>query len=86
VLDLPGDPLAPELLSLFGYQVEMTVHLIIVEGADAGRTQAKCLGGEGTPLRTGRHSSPVPIRHPPARTCRRRVVSHPHGEHTDTSE
>jgi hypothetical protein len=62
VLDLPGDPLAPELLSLFGYQVEMTVHLIIVEGADAGRTQAKCLGGEGTPLRTGRHSSPVPIR------------------------
>src|SRR5260370_35670446 len=33
-------------LSLFGYQVEMTVHLVIVEGTDAGRTQPKCLSGE----------------------------------------
>ena len=33
-------------LSLFGRQVEMTVHLIIVEGTDAGRTQPKCLSGE----------------------------------------
>ena len=28
-------------LSLFGYQVEMTVHLIIVKGTDARRTQSK---------------------------------------------
>ena len=33
-------------LSLFGCQVEMTVHLIIVEGTDAGRTQSKCFSGE----------------------------------------
>ena len=33
-------------LSLFGRQVEMTVYLIIVEGADTGRTQPKCLSGE----------------------------------------
>src|SRR5271170_4061710 len=33
-------------LSLVGYQVEMTLHLIIVEGADASRTQSKCLSGE----------------------------------------
>jgi hypothetical protein len=33
-------------LSLFGYQVEMTVHLVIVEGTDAGRTQSKCFSGE----------------------------------------
>jgi hypothetical protein len=29
-------------LSLVGYQVEITVHLIIVEGADARCTQSKC--------------------------------------------
>src|SRR5260370_22467732 len=33
-------------LSLFGYQVEMTVHLVIVEGTDAGRALPKCLSGE----------------------------------------
>src|ERR1700722_16510224 len=33
-------------LSLVGCQVEMTLHLIIVEGADAGRAQPKCLSGE----------------------------------------
>jgi|SRR6266702_372833 len=33
-------------LSLFGYQVEMMMHLIIVEGTDAGRAQSKCLSGE----------------------------------------
>jgi hypothetical protein len=33
-------------LSLVGYQVEMTLHLIIVEGADAGRTQSNCLSSE----------------------------------------
>ena len=33
-------------LSLVGYQVEITVHLIIVEGADAGRTQSKRFSGE----------------------------------------
>ena len=32
-------------LSLFRHQVEMTVHLIIVEGTDAGRTQSKCFSG-----------------------------------------
>src|SRR5580700_2277228 len=33
-------------LSLVGDQVEMTVHLVIVEGTDAGRAQSKCLSGE----------------------------------------
>ena len=33
-------------LSLVGHQVEMPLHLIIIEGADAGRTQPKCLSGE----------------------------------------
>src|ERR1700738_5571120 len=33
-------------LPLVGHQVEMTLHLIIIEGADAGRTQPKCLSGE----------------------------------------
>ena len=33
-------------LSLVGCKVEMTLHLIIVEGADAGRTQSKCFSGE----------------------------------------
>src|ERR1700722_7494936 len=33
-------------LSLFRHQVEMPVHLIIVEGTYAGGTQAKCLSGE----------------------------------------
>jgi len=33
-------------LSLFGSQVEMTVHLIIIESTDARRTQSKRFGGE----------------------------------------
>src|ERR1700678_3555865 len=33
-------------LSLVGHQVEMPLHFIIIEGADAGRTQTKCLSGE----------------------------------------
>ena len=33
-------------LSLARYKVEVTVHLIIVEGTDAGRTQSKCFSGE----------------------------------------
>jgi hypothetical protein len=33
-------------LFLVGYQVEITVNLIVVEGADAGRTQSKCFSGE----------------------------------------
>ena len=33
-------------LSLFRRQVEVTVHLIIVEGTDTGCTQPKCLSGE----------------------------------------
>src|SRR5450631_4651187 len=33
-------------LSLAGYKVEVTVHLVIVEGTDAGRTQSKCFSGE----------------------------------------
>ena len=33
-------------LSFFGYQVEMTVHLIIVESTDAGCTQSKRFSGE----------------------------------------
>src|ERR1700747_1872260 len=33
-------------LSLLGRQVEMTVHLIIVEGTDAGSTEPKCLSGD----------------------------------------
>src|SRR5260370_32497278 len=33
-------------LSLVGDQLEMTVHLVIVEGTDAGRTQSKCFRGE----------------------------------------
>ena len=33
-------------LALFGHQVEMTAHFIVVEGADTGRTQPKCLSGE----------------------------------------
>src|SRR6202051_34024 len=33
-------------LSLFGDQLEMTVHLVVVEGTDAGRTQSKCFSGE----------------------------------------
>src|SRR6201981_325321 len=33
-------------LALFGHQVEITVHLIIVEGADAGRTQSKRFSSE----------------------------------------
>ena len=32
-------------LPLFGPQVEMTMHLIIVEGADTGGTQPECLSG-----------------------------------------
>jgi hypothetical protein len=33
-------------LSLVGCQVEMTVHLIIVKGTDAGCTQSKRFSGE----------------------------------------
>jgi hypothetical protein len=33
-------------LSLVGDHVEMTVHLVIVEGTDAGRTRSKCFSGE----------------------------------------
>ena len=33
-------------LSLARYKVEVTVHLIIVEGTYAGRTQSKCFSRE----------------------------------------